>query len=513
MSLRTLEDMPVEIISQVFILGLPSYSGTRANLLGIRQHQILLGSVCARWRDISHATPALWATHLMIGQFNKDNVEAIDGEDPSITALAKQEFAEKMLSLCVDRSGSTVLSVSAIYRPLILSLSGTQRDPEWGASELSTKSMSLLGGILPRIHDLYMDLPRPSPVINTFFPIINAPRLRRFHFRHHEVDSPLFTEESTVPLEELGLDLFFPLRITLPSHLVKHLRHLDLVSGVGVRPHIFEPHTAQPSISGSHDSMVTTAEAALSEYQQLEHVRLSGAHQTFLEIHWPSSVKTLHIRVEMFEPAGFHPTISANLVHLSIVFDGFQGNPLDEPAQWSSKLGLPALVSLRTLSLRQGIWANHGTNIDTKNWLLLRAPNLQVLETDESFAKHIVDSCADLEFTFAPSESWFSSLLLWRIIFQLRGAEVFPSFTQDRPRRIMAQNRIVYWRRFSKRYEERGGPKIQWGVDSGQSDPDFWFGPELPEACCDLAATLPSVSRQDIQPSLEELHETLCRSS
>lgn len=509
------EDTPSEIISQAFVLALPSSSGSRANLLNIRQYQVLLGSICARWRKVSHEVPVLWATHLILGQFTEEIVEAIDDEHPSIIALKKQEFAEEMLSRCVDRSGSGDLTVSVHYRPSKPTLSGTQQDPGRRATELSAKSMSLLVEMLPRIHDLYMDLPSPSPFINTFFPIIDAPRLRRFRFRQlgpAELASSLFTDQSSVPLEELGMDIFGLRRITLPYHLVPHLRRLNVATVLGVPPIIFKPHIAQPSVSTNRAPMITTAEAALSEYVQLEHVHLSKVDQMFLEILWPSSVKTLHIGVGMFEPANFHPTISATLVHLSLEVNNFRGRPLDEPSRWSTAMDLPVLTSLRTLSVRQGRWVDHGKNIDIQNWLLRRAPNLRVLDTYESFAKHIVDQCADSEFTFAASESWFSSLLLWRIIFQLRLVEVYPP-TEEPPRRVMAEDRIAYWRTFSERLEGQNGPRIQWGVSPGDSDPVVWFGHEVPKACYDPAASFTSLLHSNTEPSLEEIYETLCRSS
>lgn len=507
------KDAPFEIMSQVFILALPSDLSSRAKLLSIRQYQVLLGSICGSWREISHAVPQLWATHLINGQFNEDNVETIDGGDPSIAALEKQVFWEEMLRRGIDRSGSRDLSVGVHHRPRPVT-SGTQRDPGRVASELSAKSRALLVEMLPRIHDLYMDLPNPSPGLSLFFPIVAAPRLRRFHFRHnghYRLASSLFAEQSTVPLEELGLVLFSPARITLPPHLVRHLRCLDLVTTIEVQPIIFTPHTAQPSISENRDSMITTAEAALSEYQKLENVRLSGVDQRFLEIQWPSPVKSLHIRVSIFDPAGrFHPTLSTDLVHLSLVFSGFRDRPLDEHARWSSDLGLPVLSSLRTFRIEQDPLSDYGENIEIQNWILRRAPNLQVLEIDESLAMYVVNKCADSEFTFAPSESWFSSLLLWRITFRLRGAG--PSL-QYRPKRIMAEDRTEYWRRFVRKYEGPVGPQIQWGVKSGETNRVLWFGHELPDACWDLAATLPPLSNPNNESSLEETWETLCQSS
>lgn len=216
----------------------------------------------------------------------------IDGEEPSVTASRKQEFAEEMLGRCVDRSGSVDLFIYVHHRPLRTMLLGIPLDSAsntryarklaCGGTEPSTKSMTLILEMLPRIHGLFMDLPTPRPVINTFFPIVHAPRLRRFSLRQHAADPrfrvdlalSLFSETSTVRLEVLELDVFSLFHLPLPTPLVPHLRRLDVVTTLSVGPFTFT----------SNASQARSPETELSEYRQLEHIRLWGVDQSFLEI-------------------------------------------------------------------------------------------------------------------------------------------------------------------------------------------------------------------------------------
>lgn len=208
--------------------------------------------------------------------------------------------------------------------------------------------------------------------------------------------------------------------------------------------------------------------------------------------------------------------LSTNLVHLTIALDGLKYHPDNEPAQWSGDLALPVLASLKTLSLRQGlyyVYVKDGKNIDIPNWLLRRAPNVKALETDESFAKYVVDKCADCKFTFPPSESWCSLLLLWRIVYRLLGPQTGPPGADVQPT-LMAEDRVLYWRRFSERFDGQRAPRIQWGVE-GRPKNIHWFGHELPEAFWDANAPFPCVSHlyPDTELPLEQAWETLCQAS
>ena len=144
--------LPVELISKCFIAGVPNPSVTRGRFLvdtSIRKYQVLVGSVCRSWREISHSTPQLWAVFLVNG---------CSGETSS--------FHDEMLEAILERSGSISLDVQLLL--------GFWKKFSPRALSVARKALGRALYLEVGLHSVYQD----PTAFKTLFPLPPTPRLK-----------------------------------------------------------------------------------------------------------------------------------------------------------------------------------------------------------------------------------------------------------------------------------------------------------------------------------------------
>ena len=92
-----IQRLPTEIIAHIFILGCPRPDHARHRIdAAPLHHQVLVGSICQRWRSIASSSPALWTSVVVRYPYRERDLK----------------FCTKMINLMFQRSGKLELDLS-----------------------------------------------------------------------------------------------------------------------------------------------------------------------------------------------------------------------------------------------------------------------------------------------------------------------------------------------------------------------------------------------------------------
>ena len=150
--------LPHEMLSEIFVLVLPATleTGASRGFAVLWKAQVVVGSVCTRWRQVSQATPRFWRSCVVVGA----------------KRTKIREFHEEMLRRACQRSGNVDLHT-------IISLNTPPR------ASLTTSLIALAALLLLRTTQLNIRiLPGGDPsVANALFPLPYTPRLASYNLQ------------------------------------------------------------------------------------------------------------------------------------------------------------------------------------------------------------------------------------------------------------------------------------------------------------------------------------------
>lgn len=351
-SVSKIHSFPAEVLGHVFVLGCPALEAHLNIRRGrgpagyqVRRYQALVGSVCSRWRQISHETPSLWAAMLV----NWQNVLVSD--------VRKAAIHDSMLELSIKRSGALDIDV-AIICPLFESV-------------LTSKSSNLFIKALPRIRRLSVQCQvYPESAINrshTLFPIQNAPRLQVLELMdiHSIKNTSLFAKNPNVSLRDFRL-------IGCGESL-----KLSNIPCNNVRTFVAVISTA------------SAVQSFMKRCRNLHSARLLDVSDAENGLEIPSSLREFDFRYSMWSGTHAPMAILQNLAHVSIHISTWTSGPDDAfpvDNHHSASLPLPSLLSLSFCA--GSAWAAHIVRT------LERAPNLVALELNQCLIDPIYD-CMD----------------------------------------------------------------------------------------------------------------------
>ncbi|KAJ7042776.1 hypothetical protein C8F04DRAFT_1074740 [Mycena alexandri] len=208
----TILELPPEILAEIFVECLPTYSATPAAL----RAPLLLGGICGEWRTIALSTPSLWSTFILPVDMGKTT------DDYPVVRLFESWIA---------RGGNYPLTMV-----ISCSASGATRPP-YTPYTLPGSFISALSRSSSRWHDVHLVLPHADFYrlqANDGFPFLRrlAVKAADYMWLKSATTPPLDLFNNASVLDDVSLGEGFVLSdINLPLH---QLSYFDTQAGTAV---------------------------------------------------------------------------------------------------------------------------------------------------------------------------------------------------------------------------------------------------------------------------------------
>ncbi|KAF8295802.1 hypothetical protein DL93DRAFT_2193689 [Clavulina sp. PMI_390] len=294
-SVVSIADLPTELLSYIFIQGLPPAAEVSSQ--PTHRYQANIVSTCSFWRDIALRTPALWC-RIFVG-LTKSDLQ-FDSTDPGHLT-----FEERLA-----RAG---------IHPLHLYVDIAPTASQWFSWQSDQRMSSVVQSILPRVSQLtvvqFPDYFFPSS--SHIFRIDSIPLLHTLTLIKTDLNIRGINTSTAPP--------------PIPNDSLQHLFPPSLKSFIACSP---------------QDSLPTIISRLYEQCVELDHLCIEKGYHSFFDVPLPPNIRTFEFSTNYGGPFAISPfSLNPHVVHVSIKCFNVSFR------QQHSDLTLPDLSALRTLSL------------------------------------------------------------------------------------------------------------------------------------------------------------------